>query len=39
MFNAQVQDIYSVIPVYIHYVMFQSQNIILEICKHMNIMQ
>ena len=32
-FSAQAQDIYSVIPVYIHYVMFDSQNILLYICK------
>jgi len=33
MFSAQARDIYSTIPVYIHYVMSHSQNIILYICK------
>ena len=33
MFSAQAQVIYSVIPVYIHYVMFGSKNILLYICK------
>jgi hypothetical protein len=33
MFSAQARDIYCTIPVYIHYVMSHSQNIILDIYK------
>jgi hypothetical protein len=33
MFSAQAQDIYSLIPINIYYVMFRSQNILLYICK------